>query len=194
MWWRTHRQPDLTGAAVGQLDGDVGGRISRADDQDVAIAERPRVAEVDGMHHLAVELAESGPWRDGGGAIAAGGQYDRRRSDVTLRGVPPPALGCGLDAVDLAAQREPDVLLPDVAVEISDHVLFGRPAAGAERDPLSGKMGQITIGVQPEVVIAVAPRHRWCRGFIDDQRGNSVAVLELARDGKTTRPCSDDND
>jgi len=102
--------------------------------------------------------------------------------------------GATLDAVDLAAQRERDVLLPDVAVEISDHVLLGRPTAGAERNPLSGKVGQITIGVQPEVVVAVAPRHRWCGGFIDDQRRNPVAVLELACDGKTARPGSDDDD
>jgi hypothetical protein len=55
-------------------------------------------------------------------------------------------------------------------------------------------MGQITIGVQPEVVVAVTPRHRWCGGFIDDQRRNPVPVLELAGDGKTARPGSDDND
>src|ERR1700722_11228544 len=114
MWWRTYCQPDLSRAVVGQLNGDVGGRISRADNQDVAIAERPRVAEGDGMHHLADELAESGPWRDSGRAIETGGRHYRRLSDGALRGVHSPAVGCALDAVALAAQRESDVLLPDV--------------------------------------------------------------------------------
>ena len=59
---------------------------------------------------------------------------------------------------------------------------------------MPGKVRQITIGVQPEVVVAIAPRHRWCGGFIDDQRRNLMLVPELARDGQTARPCSDDND
>ena len=52
--------------------------------------------------------------------------------------------GCALDAVTSQPSASRDVLLPDVAVEVSDHVLLGRPAAGAERNPLSGKMGQIS--------------------------------------------------
>ena len=36
--------------SVGELDGDVGGRIAGADNEDVAVAERPSVSETAGVN------------------------------------------------------------------------------------------------------------------------------------------------
>src|SRR5271156_3058211 len=65
MWWCAHRQPDLAGAVVGQLDGDVGGRIACADNENVAALIGPSVAKVAGMHQLAAEMIEARPGQAG---------------------------------------------------------------------------------------------------------------------------------
>src|SRR6185312_2871569 len=74
-------KPDPACAGVGELDGDVGGRIAGADNEDVAVAERPSVSEVAGVNEVAGEPTQAWPGRDGGRAVVARGEDDRPRSD-----------------------------------------------------------------------------------------------------------------
>ena len=75
------RKPDPARAVVGELDGDVGGRIAGADNEDVAVAEGPSVSEVAGVNELAGELTQARPGRDGGRAVVARREDDCPRSD-----------------------------------------------------------------------------------------------------------------
>jgi hypothetical protein len=58
-------------------------------------------------------------------------------------------------------------------------------------ESLSGKVRQKPVGVQPEIVVAVTPRHRGSIGLFDDQRRNCVTMSEFARHGQARGPGSD---
>ena len=82
-----HRKPDAPRAIVGELDGDVGGRIACADDQYVSATVGPSVGEVPGMNDLSAEPTDSRPGRSGGCAVVARGQDDCRWSPMLVQKV-----------------------------------------------------------------------------------------------------------
>ena len=188
-----HRKPDPSRAVVSELNSDVGGRIARANDEDVAATVGPSVGEVPGVNDLAVEATESGPRRDGRCAVVARGEDDCRGSDFTRRRVELPDSPGTVDAVDFTSEHERDVLPLNVVIEIADHVLLGRPTAGVQRNPLSGKVRQEPGRVEAEVVIARAPRNRRGRRAVENERFDAMLMIEFACDGQTSGPRADHN-
>src|SRR6202007_1047333 len=97
-------------AVVSELNSDVGGRIARANDEDIASAVGPSVCEVPGVNDLAVEATESRPGGDGGCAVVARGQDDCLGSDLPRRCVESPDSPDAVNAVDFTSEHDRDVL------------------------------------------------------------------------------------
>src|SRR5712664_3246430 len=98
--------PHLAGAALDQVGCDLGTRIPRADDKDVAAAERRRVAVGRRVDELADEGSLARPIRQPRSVIVAGRDDNLARVDLACTGGQAPAGRRGLDALD--AHSQPD--------------------------------------------------------------------------------------
>ena len=60
--WRTHRNTNPSSAALGQIDGNLGAAVPRADNQHALAAKGPRIAVINRMNHRPIK--HTGPSAD----------------------------------------------------------------------------------------------------------------------------------
>jgi hypothetical protein len=167
-----HREPYPRSAALDQVDGYLGAGVADADDEHVPAGVGGRVAVVRGVQELAGVAVAARPVGDPGRVVVAGGDHDRAAGQpASAGGVQQPApVGGGLDAGDLDAGDDLQLVVLGVLLQIADHVVAGRPAAEAARHRQTGERGAAAGGVQPQPVVVPPPGGADAVGLLQDDR------------------------
>ena len=193
-------EPDLGGAVLGQVGGDLHAGVAGSDDEHVTPGVRAAVAVVAGHHDLAGEVGQAGPVRLDRGVVVAGGHHDVVGGDVAAvvqahrpAGVGPAgACVAPLDGRDPGPQAQLEPVVGGVRLEVADHVVPRHPATCAAGDRVARQARPAAGGVQVEAVVVAAPRAADLWRAVDDHRVDPVR-LECGSNREAPGSGSDDD-
>ncbi|MCV2490943.1 hypothetical protein OF117_16430 [Geodermatophilus sp. YIM 151500] len=186
---RRHPQPG--DVRTDQRAGQVHARVAEADDEHAVTGQVGRPAHLRRVHHDPAELLLPRPVRPHGHPVGSGGEDDVGGVQVTARGARAPAGIGALDPPDRHAPLDRQVQPPLVLLQVGHDVVAVREGTGRAREAQPGQLGEPPVGVQPQPVVAIAPRLGDPRSAVD-HAGPDALPEQGVRRGQAGRAGTDD--
>ena len=170
---RADGQPHPAGTLLGEVRGDLGARVARADDEDVLADVRRGCPVLGGVDHLACDTTP-----DPASPAAAASPRSRvakttcARRDVAVVGGRGPRSDLAVEPAHRGAQPRLDAVVAGIPAQVLGHVVLGDPPPVLRGHPQAGQRRLHARRVQVQPVVASAPgvadgrrpgRRRSCR-------------------------------
>src|SRR5918999_477901 len=164
--------------------GPAGGRMMMVG------GERLRVAVLARVDEPLLEAVEAWPVRDDRGVLVAGRHDHLLGQQVAGRGPQDPAVAVPVDALEPGAEAHLHPVARGVALQVADQLVARRKDRRTARVALARQLREGAARVEPQLVVATAPRRRDRVGLLQHRHRNATPS-ELRRRCESGRSGAD---
>ena len=188
---RTHRNPNPSSTALGQIDGDLGATVACADDQHVLATIRPRIAVFRGMNHRSIKRTR--PFGQIWHTRVAAGHHDHSRRNRASSRLDTPVTVIAVNPRGLDAEPWLEAMVCRVLLQVLHELIACYPAAELAGNSVARKVREPADGVQMQTVVARAPLLSDVLAPLQDG-GIYVTRPQRRRRRQSRRTSADDDD